>query len=376
MNKRPIMRDPRRASRRDFLRGKLPSKSPPRVSASREDTPASDGDPTDQTYLIRVGRQAMACQFQVYLNAGQYAEGTEAAIAALDRVEQLEQILTVYREDSEVTYTNQLAAHEDVHVGAELYELLALSVQLHEDTGGAFDVTAGPLSDAWGFARRFGAMRDDAQLADALDKVGSRHLHLDDETHCVRFLRRGVQLNFGGIGKGYALDRGADLLRQAGIDDFLFHGGRSSVLARGRRSGDRQSADWSVGLIHPMRPEQRLGEIYLRGRAMSTSGSLTQSFYFQGQRYGHILDPRTGRPAKGVLSATVLAGSAAAADALSTALFVLGPGGTNEFCQQHPDVSAILVLPGPTLGTIVIECHNVADDEWQPHDDGTNVSID
>src|SRR5262249_4156409 len=144
----------------------------------------------------------------------------------------------------------------------------------------------------------------------------------------VRLDRAGVEINLGSIGKGYALDRMAELLVAEGIENFLIHGGNSSVLGRGvgQESGvrsqeleetERETRGWWVGLRHPLVPERRIGEICLRDRALGTSGSGTQFFVHEGKRYGHILDPRTGRPAEGTLSTTVAAPTGAEADALA-----------------------------------------------------------
>jgi thiamine biosynthesis lipoprotein len=217
---------------------------------------------------------------------------------------------------------NREAAEVPVNVEPWMFELLERSIDLWRATSGAFDITAGPLSEAWGFARREGRMPQPRESAEALSRVGSQWLQLNAETQTIHFARSGVQLNLGAIGKGAALDDASTILTDADIHDFLFHGGQSSVLARGNRAGDE---GWTVGLIHPLRPRKRIGEIRLCNRALATSGSGTQFFTHRGRRYGHILDPRTGQPADAMLSATVAAPTAAEADAISTALYVMGP---------------------------------------------------
>jgi thiamine biosynthesis lipoprotein len=203
-------------------------------------------------------------------------------------------------------------------------------------------------------------------LQQALARVGYRSLELDNQRHTIRFLKRGVEIDLNALGKGYALDRCAEVLREAGVEDYLVHGGQSSVLAGGARFADESPPQgWSIALRHPLKPTQRLAEIWLRDRALGTSGSGVQFFHHQGRRYGHVLDPRTGWPAEGVLSATVLAPNAALADALATACFVMGPEGTREYCLRHPDVAAILVCPGQRSGSLDIQTYGLADDDWQ-----------
>ncbi|HEY2148014.1 MAG TPA: FAD:protein FMN transferase [Pirellulales bacterium] len=316
------------------------------------------------SYLICVGRSAMACEFEVFFNAGQYADGTEAAIAALDLVDRLEEQLTVYRPSSEVSRLNREAAERDVEVEPRLFALLRFACELHRRTGGAYDITSGPLSKAWGFFRRAGQIPSDDDLAEALAGVGSQHLALDEAASNVRFLRPGLEINLGSIGKGYALDRAADFLEARGIADFLIHGGQSSMLARGSRG--LAGEGWWVGLRDPLRPEERLGEIRLRNRALGTSGSLKQFFYHEGRRYGHILDPRTGRPAQGMLSSTVLAPTAAEADALSTAMFVMGMDSAVEYCRSHPKLAAVLVAPGTKHGGVDLRVIGLDEADWKP----------
>ncbi len=338
------------------------SARPSWIGGERE-MPAVVADPTSEPYLVQVGRRAMACRFQVYLHAGQQADVVPAALAALDEVDRLESVLSVYRADSEVAVINQTAFPAAVAVSPEVMELLQLSLQLHAETSGAFDVTAGPLSETWGIARSAGRIPTSAELEAARARVGSAYVEIDEQGGTVGFRRQGVQLNFGGIGKGYALDIAARALAADGVADFLFHGGRSSVIARGDSVAGE--GGWKVGLIHPRRPQVRLAEVRVRDRALSTSGSQMQSFQYRGRRWGHILDPRTGWPCDGLLSVTVLAATAARADALSTALFVMGAAEAADFCERHPEVAAILVLPGAGRQQIALQAFNLSDEDWQ-----------
>ncbi|HEY4308009.1 MAG TPA: FAD:protein FMN transferase [Pirellulales bacterium] len=339
------------SNRREFLRGRAAADAigaaidryvP--LGSTAASPPSDDAKPGDaERYLIQISRPAMACTFAVFLNAGQYEQGSEAALAALDRVEALESQLTVYRDTSEVMRINRTAAADAVPVESDLFDLLSLAVHVSEQTAGAFDVTAGPLVKTWGFYKRSGSIPNDVELQAALARVGSRFLTLDNQTRSVRFLVEGLELNLGAIGKGYALDRAAQELVAAGVDDFLLHGGQSSVLARGSQAG---TDGWIVGLSDPLRPERRLAEICLRDRALATSGASNQFFRAGGKRYGHILDPRTGWPAEGVFSSTAVASSAAEADALSTAFYTLGVGPAREYCREHAGIGMVLLHPG------------------------------
>jgi thiamine biosynthesis lipoprotein len=148
------------------------------------------------------------------------------------------------------------------------------------------------------------------------------------------------------------------------VDDFVIHGGQSSVTAHGRCATSEQHA-WTIGLRHPLRPEKRLAEFYLKDQSLATSGSATQHFVHQGQRYGHVLDPRTGRPAMNVYSSTVIAPTAAEADALSTAFYVMGPAAALEYCRERPHLATVITCPGPRQGSIEVHHTGLPEDTWE-----------
>ena len=187
----------------------------------------------DNGYLVRYARPAMAADFQIFLVAGRDDRGSEAALAALDRIDAIESQLTIYRDTSEVLEINHRAAEEPVVVEPRLFVLLRQALEWHRSTDGAYDVTSGPLSRAWGFSRRQGRVPNEAELEAARCLVGSQQILLDEATQSIRFLRPGVEINLNSVGKGYALDRCRELFADFGIVDFLLHGGQSSVLAGG-----------------------------------------------------------------------------------------------------------------------------------------------
>jgi thiamine biosynthesis lipoprotein len=286
-------------------------------------------------YWIRVQRPAMACRFEVLLS-GEDARHVDAAREALDAVEALEAQLTVFRETSEVARLNQRAGREHVAVEAGLFALLQRCRELSEHSAGAFDITSTPLSRCWGFLRREGRLPSELEIEAACAVVGMQHVELDAERRALRFAREGVELNFGAIGKGYALDRMAALLRARGVEKALLSAGRSSVLALGT-SGE----GFLVDVVSP-RAKAPLARLRLRNAALGTSGAGVQFATIDGRRYGHVIDPRSGRPASGVLSASVIAKDAATADALSTAFLIGGKGLAERYCSAHPDVLALV----------------------------------
>jgi thiamine biosynthesis lipoprotein len=334
-----------KSNRRDFLRGAAAADAIAEMAAPLS-APAGGG------YLTRLGRQAMACQFEVLFKTEQCKEAIDAAVAALDLVDELESQLTVYRETSEVSRINQTAHADAVEVEPRLFELFERAAEIHQATSGAYDIATGALTKLWGFFRRQGKVPDTAELSRTMEQIGMQHVQLDRERRTIRLLKPGVEINLGSIGKGYALDRMAEILHRAGISDFLLHGGNSSVLGHGQQRGEnvnqepgirgqaasgtltlalsrreREQGGWRIGITHPLDPGRRIGEIAIRDRALGTSGSSAQFFVHDGRRYGHILDPRTGWPAEKTLATTVAAPIGAEADALATAFYVLGVDG-------------------------------------------------
>jgi thiamine biosynthesis lipoprotein len=320
----------------------------------------------------------MACDFEVQLAASRHDDSMEHVFSAIDLVEALESQMTVYRDDSEVVRINRDAANGPVRVESRLYSVFKMAERLHRETAGAIDITSGPLSETWGFSRREGRLPTDEAIAAAIERVGMQYVELNDAEQTIAFRRSGIGVHLNCIGKGYALDRMAELLEHNLVDHFLLHGGKSSVLARGDQPGctpaegleagtgqERCRAGWTIGLRHPLRPAERLAEFVLRDQALATSGSGTQFFIRRGRRYGHILDPRTGRPAEGLYSATVIAPTAAEADALSTAFYVMKPAEVAKYCAEHANIGALLVAPAEREGEIRLFACGLTSDQWR-----------
>lgn len=351
------------SNRREFLRGNAAARS------LRRAVDAAIGDEEKLAAAASLGpvltltRRAMACEFEVRLNVSQEENDTEHALAALDLIETIEDQLTVYRDTSEVIEINLNAANGPVTVEPQLFHLLTLAEQLYRDSSGAFDITSGPLSQAWGFSKREGRLPSEPEIETALAQVGWQHVLLDKATQTIAFDQPGIEINLNSLGKGYALDQAADLLQLNLVEDFLLHGGRSTLLAKGMRSG---SDSWGVGIRHPLRPQQRLAEIQLFDQAFSTSGSATQCFIHQGKRYGHLIDPRTGWPAGGLHSVSVVAPTGADADALSTAFYVMGREASQAYLANHPEVGALFVEPASRSGQVEVIAVNLAADRWKP----------
>jgi thiamine biosynthesis lipoprotein len=323
-------------NRRDLLRGLR------RADAAR---PAPERPVAGAGALLRASRPAMGSFFEVQVPAATPG-GLALVERALDRVEAIEGRLTIYRDDSEVSRVNATAHLGPVEVSPELFALIEEALAVGNATSGAYDVASGALSIAWGFVRGPKRVPTAEALAEARARSGMSHVRLDSERRTVVFDVPGVVLNFGAIGKGYAVDAAAaELKGWIWPAPGLVHSAQSSLYAVGAPPG-RFGGRWPIALRNPSDPERPLGTIWLRNRGLGTSGGAFQWFEGpDGRRYGHILDPRTGEPTQGIArSVTVLAPTAARADALSTAFHLLGPEGAVAYrAAGHPEVSAIFV---------------------------------
>ena len=325
----------RSVSRRDLLRLR-----------ARPETAAEDVVRPSGYDLLNASRPAMGSYFEVRLPA-QVPGAAELASRALDLVDDLESQLTVYRDDSEVARINAQAHLGPMPVEPGLFGLLERAVALWRDTGGAYDVTSGALSLAWGFTRGPRRVPDASTLANARARTGSEHLRLDRADRTVAFDRPGLVINLGSIGKGYAIDRAAGVVRDHWVPTpALIHGGRSSLYALGSPP-DEFGGRWGVAVRNPLDPESPVGTVRLRNRGMGTSGAAFQRFEEGGRVFGHLIDPRTGEPPEdGPLSVSVLAPTAAEADALSTAFYLLGADAVAPYVAEHPGIGVLFLIRG------------------------------
>ena len=350
--------------------------------APRSGTPDEGADqPTEYGPLFHFSANAMGCEFQVLCDETGRESLAGCVTDGFSLIADLEQQLSIFRPSSEMSAINRFAEQAEtcdtqqvveptenrlpqLPVDPALFELLQTAQTIRQATSGAFDISATPLSRLWKECRQGRVVPDQAAIESVLANVGGQHIQLDAEAKSIGFRRSGLVLDLGGIGKGYALDRLREFLVMSNAQNFLIHGGQSSVIGCGSRSIDqgRGTMPWQVGISHPLSPGVRLATISLNDRAVGTSGSGRQSFVFEGKRYGHIIDPRTGWPADHFLSVTVLAEQAVQADALATAIFVAGPDFAEEICEQF-GVSAITVGHFDDQ-RLAIDSINLAKEDW------------
>jgi len=276
---------------------------------------------------------AMATRFELVLAERDPVRVRAAGEEALQEIERCEAQLSFYRSDSEISWINRQAAARPIQVEPRLFRLLQRCATLTAATEGAFDVTVGPLMRAWHFVGGTGRIPTPAELEAARASVGMQHVEFDEEACTLRFTRPGIQIDLGAYGKGYAIERAIDLLRENGVTSALLHGGTSSVKTIG---APPDNADWQINLPQSLKECGDQVTVILRDQALSVSATYGKSFMLDGQEYGHVLDPRSAEPVIGAQAAAVIGPSAADCEALSTALLVLGPSWLSALAERFP----------------------------------------
>ncbi len=357
------------SNRRDFLTGRAAHREILQRGSEAADQlqAAVSALPPSARETVRLETRAMACQWAVVMNPGPPRQVMTAS-DALDLVHAAEEMLTVYRPDSEVSRLNQNASDGPVAVSSELFAFLQECRQLWTETEGAFDPAAGALIQLWRTARQNQTVPTEEEIAAAMEISGFQYVELNPDTETVAFTRPGVLVDFAAIGKGYAVDRAIQHLRQEGVVDALVHGGHSSLMAIGNHTGQ---TGWPVGIKNPLFTEERYVTMPVINQAMSTSGSNIQFFRHEGRRYGHLLDPRTGWPSETLLSVSVLAPTATVAEALSTAFYAMGLDKAKAYCHHHSEIGAIFVPPPQRGRTLTPTACNIPPDQLFFHPSGS-----
>lgn len=280
--------------------------------------------------------------FTLYGRPGDSHSSALEAIAqeAFAAIDDLESRLSSWRQSSQISKVNRSAGQEPVRVSADILRLVRNAKGLAEETEGSFDITVGPLLELWGLYEKEGRAPAQEEVAEVLQRVGVGEIVISPEEQTLYLKKKGMRLNFGGIGKGLALDVSADVLRSYGITRALLHGGTSTVVALGAPPGEDH---WTVHIQDPYNQSQSIDTVYLRDRSLSTSGCYGEQLEVDGRTICHIIDPRTGYPVEGALSVSVVAPTGARSDGLSTGFMVWGKTNIEDFCRRHPEVGAIYV---------------------------------
>jgi len=264
-----------------------------------------------------------------------YGEDRSKLLAAVDtafeEVRRLDRLLSNYRTDSELSRVNREAEKGPVRISEELFRLLQACQAFHQESAGAFDITVGPLMKIWGFYKGSGRLPHRAEIRGVLGRIGFDKIKLDPANRTVQFLREGMALDPGGIGKGYAVDRIVDILKAANVQSALVSAGNSSIYAIGAPPND---PGWKISIRHPKDASRSVQEVTLKDSSLSTSGTSEKFFRAEGKVYSHIMDPRTGYPAQGMLSVSVIAPRTLDSEAWTKPVFINGRQWTASYLQQ------------------------------------------
>lgn len=283
---------------------------------------------------------AMGTVFTIDLYASSEDKAELAMNSAFAEIDRLEALLSNYRPSSELSRISREAGSGPVVTDPETFRFLERSVYWSRVSGGAFDITVGPLLRAWGFFFHHGRVPSQAELSALKDKIGWQHIALDAATRSVSFTQhQPMELDPGSIGKGFAVESVEKLLRQQGVTSAFIDAGGSTLYAIGAIPG---TAGWPVDVPDPQHPGRLAATVELKDTSLST-GACTQKFFIKnGRRYCHIFDPRTERPVEGVLQTSVIDPSATDSDALSTVVFVQSPAESRRLLSTMPEVQALI----------------------------------
>jgi len=273
--------------------------------------------------------------------------------AAFEEIENVDRLMSDYKEESEISKINRLAAEKPVKVSKSTYEVLKKSIEFSRLSDGAFDVTVGPLVDLWRSAAKKDEPPTEQEIAETKTRVGFEKLILDDRDSAVRFAVDGMRLDLGGIAKGYAIDRAVEVMQaRRAMGGMVDIGG--DIRCFGVPAGKKDT--WRIGLQDPNAERGTQSRVLLtlqiEDKAVATSGDYQQFVVIGEKRYSHIISRGTGCGAEGLSSVTILAEKAADADALATAVSALGVEKGLALVESLPDTEAILITAAPEYDLI------------------------
>ena len=296
----------------------------------------------DSLVRYESSHQSMGTVFTVVVYGSNREYLAEVTNQVFQEFDQLDDQMSNYKPESELSSINREAARHAVIVEPGLFKLIQDSIEYSRASGGDFDITVGPLMKSWGFFRGRGRLPSKAELAQVLERIGYQHLKLDASARTIRFDTPGVEIDLGAIAKGYAVDQAVKILRDAGIATALISSGTSSIYALGSPPGEN---GWKISVRNPLDPTRAACEMRLQNLSLSVSGDYEKFFKLGDKTYAHIMDPHTGMPVENMLSTAVVSPSGTDSDALSTSFFVEGPGPARAYLDAHPNLTAIFFLP-------------------------------
>ena len=281
-------------------------------------------------------RPLMGTEVSVYLWHDDPTAAEKAVEAVFDEVSRIDRLMSTYKQESRISRINRDAAEAPVAAGDELFRLVERSLDISVLTLGAFDITYDSVGQHYDYRNRKRPSEPD--IRNSLKNIDYRLIELDRSDRTIRYLADGVRINLGGIAKGYAVERAAQMLREGGVAHAIVTAGGDSRLV-----GDRHGQPWMIGVQDPRNESNVAIRLPLEDEAISTSGDYERYFDEDGIRYHHIIEPSTGTPAQGVHSATIVGPDAVLTDALSTSVFIMGVEKGLTLISTLPDYEGIVI---------------------------------
>ncbi len=281
----------------------------------------------------------MGSRFEITVVAKDSIEAKDYIDAAVVEITRIEKLISSWDLASQTSEINRNAGIKPVKVDEELYNLIGRSVEISKLTDGAFDISFASMDKIWKFDGSMTEMPSEEAIKQSVEKVGYQNIILDPENFTVFLKLEGMKIGFGAIGKGYAADKAKILLMERGVDAGIINASGDMNSWGNQPDGEF----WKVAITNPMDKNKAFALLPLNENAVVTSGNYEKYVTFNETRYTHIIDPRTGYPATGIISATVFAPKAEIADALATSIFVMGREVGIDFTNQLPKIECIII---------------------------------
>jgi thiamine biosynthesis lipoprotein len=315
------------------------------VTAGAQTAPPSPESRASSSDSVRyeASHEAMATIYTVVAYGRDQATLSEAVGQVFEEIDQLDDQMSNYKPESELSAINRDASQREVTVSPELFRLIQYSLHSSQESDGDFDITVGPLMKLWGFFRGQGRLPSPAEITNVQKRIGYQHVHLNTSQRTIHFDTSGVELDLGGIAKGYAVDRAADILRADGVTAALISSGNSSIYALGSPPGEH---GWKVTVRDPFHEDRPADVFRLQNFALSTSGNYEKFFRINGKIYCHIMDPHTGWPVQNMLCTVAAVPTGVGTEALTKTFFVGGVEKSRQFLLTHPNALGLCYQPG------------------------------
>lgn len=281
----------------------------------------------------------MGSRFDLTVVAKDSTDGKKYIETAIEEITRIEKLISSWDTNSQTSEINRNAGIKPVNVDKELFDLIERAIAISKLTDGAFDISYASMDRIWKFDGSMTKMPSKEEITASVEKVGYQNIVLDKENYTVFLKLKGMKIGFGAIGKGYAADKAKQLLISKGVSSGIINASGDMNTWGKQPNGE----DWTVAITNPMNKNKAFALLPLKQGAVVTSGDYEKFVMFDGVRYAHIINPKTGYPSKGIISVTVFAPTAELADALATSIFVMGKDVGLDRINQIPNVECIII---------------------------------